>query len=184
MEIVDRTMRKVLHDGGFKVPSPNATEALKIANLLMTSADYPHCQLFTDFSLKLITKLQSCFKTRKCKQTERELMWGHYHVVRSSPEFHDDWCMFIYQAVNISKPTPAFYQFVTHEVFKELIKQKYPVQESKSIQKLPQKMTNIEENALHYVAGYICRKVRFRLESSSNLKKNEMILCLMDMNST
>ena len=42
-------------------------------------------------------------------------------------------------------------------------------------------LTFEEQNALRYVAGYICRKVRDRLESSSLPKKNDMILCLIEL---
>ena len=39
-----------------------------------------------------------------------------------------------------------------------------------------------EENSLRYMAGYICRRVRKQLESSTHKCKDDMILCLMELN--
>ena len=72
----------------------------------------------------------------------------------------------------------AFYQYVTHEVFKELIKFEYPVFSANAASLPP--LTNIEENALRYVAGYVCKKIHDRLQSCKD--KAVMILCLTDMN--
>ena len=38
-----------------------------------------------------------------------------------------------------------------------------------------------EENALRYVTGYVCRKVRVNLESSSIPNKDDMNLCVMEL---
>ena len=42
-------------------------------------------------------------------------------------------------------------------------------------------LTYEEEKALHYVAGYVCRKLKERLESSSQPNKDDMIVCLMEL---
>lgn len=41
-------------------------------------------------------------------------------------------------------------------------------------------LTHEEQNALRYVAGYVIRKLRERLEVGSHPKKNDMILLLME----
>ena len=43
-------------------------------------------------------------------------------------------------------------------------------------------LTHEEQNAVRYVAGYVCRKVHDRLRQSSHPGKEVMILCLSDMN--
>ena len=41
-------------------------------------------------------------------------------------------------------------------------------------------LTCEKENALRYVAGYVIRKLRERIDSSSNPRKDEMLLHLME----
>ena len=62
---------------------------------------------------------------------------------------------------------PTFYQFVTNEIFKKLLKYGFSVSSNAldSCGEL-QALTKEEENALRHVAGYICRKVREKLEAS------------------
>ena len=42
-------------------------------------------------------------------------------------------------------------------------------------------MNENERNALRYVAGYVCHKLRTKLERENHELKEEMILCLMDL---
>ena len=43
-------------------------------------------------------------------------------------------------------------------------------------------LTRKEENSLRYMAGYICRRVWKQLESLTHKCKDDMILCLMELN--
>ena len=43
------------------------------------------------------------------------------------------------------------------------------------------KLRESEKGVLRYVAGYICRHLRQKLERESHQFKEEMILCLMDL---
>ena len=38
-----------------------------------------------------------------------------------------------------------------------------------------------ENGVLYYVAGYICRNLRIKLERESHEFKEEMVLCLMEL---
>lgn len=73
-------------------------------------------------------------------------------------------------------------QFVTDEVFKELIKHEFPVNPTNSSETPQHPLSYEEQNALRCVAGYVCRKLRERLKSSSISKKDDMILGLMELN--
>lgn len=106
-------------------------------------------------------------------------MWGEYHKLRTSSSFKAEWQKFLDKAVKQQRSV-AFYQFVTHELFKELIKMEFIV-DSKKDKTLPP-LTHEEKNALRYVAGYVCRKVHDRLKQSSCPGKEVMMLCLSDMN--
>ena len=56
------------------------------------------------------------------------------------------------------KAPVAFYQYVSHEVFKELIKTGHPLNATSTGVDLPP-LTYEEKNAVRYVTGYVCRKV-------------------------
>jgi len=43
---------------------------------------------------------------------------------------------------------------------------------------LPSAITQREGNAIQYAAGYVCKKLRKKIESSKHEYKEEMILCL------
>jgi len=47
--------------------------------------------------------------------------------------------------------------------------------------KPPSPLTINEANPLRYVAGYVCRHLRKKIEASAHPPKEEMILCLMNM---
>ena len=53
-------------------------------------------------------------------------MWGHYHQLRSSEAFRLDCIKFVRESVKRTS-SPVFFQYVTHELFKCLIKEEYPV---------------------------------------------------------
>ena len=42
-------------------------------------------------------------------------------------------------------------------------------------------MNESERNTLCYVAGYVCRKLRTKIERENHELKEEMVLCLMDL---
>ena len=60
----------------------------------------------------------------------------------------------------------SFLKHVTENIFSSLIstKKKLPLQHNHPI-----KLTNIEENIIRYIAGYICHKMKLKLEKSKNL---------------
>lgn len=124
--------------------------------------------------------LTLCFIDKKQFKQEKEEMWGAYHLYRSSQDFHQKWIDFVDQAIK-RKPSPTFYQFFTHEVFKTLLKMRYPDSSCSSSTNNDICLTREEENALHYVAGYVVRKIRNNLEPNSDSSKHNMILCIMEM---
>ena len=71
------------------------------------------------------------------------------------------------------------YQYGMHEVFKCLIKCEYPVARDDGAA-CNKAITREEENALRYVAGYICRKVCDKLQASSLPHMYDLILCIHD----
>ena len=169
---------KIIHDESFRVPSPEAATALETAQSMIAWATPTYPQLFCDFSLDLVTNLRSCFTSRKNCQKERELMWGNYHRLRCTPEFYIKWRDFMLTSIKC-KPSPTFYQYITYEVFINEINTMYESLEGNPSTQTSLEMTKIEENALRYVAGYVCRRTRINLETSTHPHKDEMIFCIL-----
>ena len=98
-------------------------------------------------------------------------------MLRTSKTFREDWSQFLLESVG-HQASPAFFQYVTHTLFKALIEMEYPVSDAQT-ETPHQILKSEEENALRYVAGYVCRKVRVNLEASSIPNKDDMILCVV-----
>ena len=177
-KLFDRAVHRILEDDGFKVPSDLATSARSLASRLVTYHE-KNSALVKAFSEQFVSRLKTCFSTKKSFKLAKEAMWKAYHALRTSDSFNDEWIKFIEDALG-EKPTPIFYQHVTHEVFKILIKTNYSVPDASSTCIAPP-MTREEQNALRFVSGYIIRKVKDKLEASSSLSKNDMLMCLVDM---
>ena len=170
-----------LKDRRFELPSTSATVARSIAEeLILWQKDPGHAHVFNQFAAYLSAKLKLCFvTTHKSKHLKQAKMWGEYHKLRTSASFKAEWENFLDKATK-QQPSVAFYQFVTHELFKELIKMEFTVDTEKDKTLAP--LTHEEKNALRYVAGYVCRKVHNQLKQSSCPGREVMMLCLSDMN--
>ena len=169
--LLKRVINKIIEDNSFKVSSTTAAEVLETAESIIEWVGHgpPFPAIFQQFSDYLSKRLQTCFKSNKNLQRERELMWGQYHLIRCSTDFHNTWQKFVVNAIGVM-PSPSFYQFVTYEFFKAEITKTYSSDDTRpdAVTPVNNNLTNIEENALRYVAGYVCRKLRFKLETSSN----------------
>ena len=115
-------------------------------------------------------------------------MWGMYHQLCTSDIFKCKWKEYLKSCVKASA-SPCFYQYVTNELFKELIKLEFPLpttvtQDIMLDHSTTPSLTQMEKNALRYVAGYVCRKVRDNLTKPSCKisNKHAMIQCLEEIN--
>ena len=179
-----RALQSILSSDDFKVPSPANEDAVKTAtSLLRWYEEHKGCDILESFVRGLYIQLNSCFtKEFSSLKLRREKMWESYHKLRTSQVFRSDWIQFVAQAIQQSAQ-PAFYQYITHYVFKILIEKEFSpnkdVQDTSEHPDCP--LTKIEENALRYVAGYICRNVKEKIEASSLSHKDEMMDCLFHM---
>ncbi len=108
-------------------------------------------------------------------------MWKAYHRLRSSKTFRCDWNRFLQSSIG-HRAHPGFFQFVSHHILQELIKAEFPLPPATQSSEHPDRpLTFEEQNALRYVAGYVCRKVREDLESSSSTMKDDMIFCVLSL---
>ena len=92
---------------------------------------------------------------------DREKLWRKFHCSRNAKDFKSKWMEYLTE-VDITDPTPLFYQNVSQELFETLISQKCAAKQVISTEYI-QRMTLEEENALRYVAGYVIRRVKDKL---------------------
>lgn len=105
-------------------------------------------------------------------------MWGAFHGIRTSDNFIKDWESFL---TNIDATfSPVFYQHITDFVFEELIKIKHPFQSPEQCG-TTNNITEMEENALRYVGGYVLRNVKTMLEKSENPHKETFLFSIAEM---
>ena len=78
------------------------------------------------FNVEITTQLRTCFVQNKTHQLKKAKMWGLYYKLRTSASFKAQWNTFGVQYIGKSLPV-GFCQYVTHEVFKQLIKEELPV---------------------------------------------------------
>lgn len=180
--LLTKAIDTVLEDDGFKIPSAEASSALCMAEDLSQWVKQPQNNvIFTTFSKYLVKKLQSCLGSSTLTQRTRTArMWGLFQEFRTSEQFMKEWKSFLKLSIK-STAIPAFYQYVTYEVFKALIKNEFKCSAAQDYSVCP--LTADDQNALRYVAGYVCRKVREKLESSTNIEKsqkNDMIITLLE----
>ena len=168
----------------FEVETEYTSAALKTALALEEwwKGSHSNREILTSFAHVLRVRLDACFPCCwSTLQLKKERMWGAYHRFRTADTFVHDWRVFLTKSVNM-KAFPVFYQFVTHAMFKELIKAHYPVLNNTDVaDETPSRpLTHVEQNALRYVAGYVTRKLRERLETTSHPNRDEMVLLLME----
>ena len=178
-----RAVEKVKEEELFKVESEYTSAAVKTAQALEDwwKKSPSNLEVLKEFSHILYVRLDACFAcNRSTLQLRKERMWGSYHRLRSAETFVRDWQKFLSFSVKM-KAFPSFISLWC-TVFKELIKMHYPVSCGEGNEsELPSRpLTCEEQNALRYVAGYVIRKLRERIDSSSNPRMDEMVLLLME----
>ncbi len=68
-----------------------------VTSLLECSGAPSYEAQYTVFGKKLVTELESCFKTQRIGKLEREVAWGAFHQLRTSVNFKELWVAFIHQ---------------------------------------------------------------------------------------
>lgn len=71
------------------------------------------------------------------------------------------------------------YQRISNIIFEELIKRHFTIEQVE--QPTVSAFTYEETNALRYVAGYVCRKLKKKIEASKHPSKGDLLLCLMEL---
>lgn len=94
---------------------------------------------------KVVSALASCIG-------RRDKMWGLFHQTRTSSKFITTWEGLMVLTLH-KVASPVFYQYITDDIFKQLVKQQYPLpatsMEARSLPLLDYR----GQNAVWYAAG-------------------------------
>ena len=180
-ELLRAAVSRITEDEGFKLPTTQASASLATATkLLQWMNDHCNKEALEVFARKLIACLQTCFPgcSSTSLKTQREKMWKSFHLLHVSDSFVSLWYNFL-DSTSLEK-NPLFFQYVTDQVFQELITQRFTTSQTAAASPVPP-LTYEEINALRYVAGYVCQKVKKNIEASKHPNKGILLLCLMDL---
>jgi hypothetical protein len=179
-KLLKGAIESVAESEEFKLPTPrNAacrTAALKITEWLQAG----NSMAFEGFCKLLICLLMTCFeKSSKVLSTAQKKVWSNFHAVRISPELKRLWASNIEMIVQ--KPLdPILIQYYTQHVMEGLLKIRYPVSQAEASCSSSTSLTQEEENALRYAAGYIPFALRQELQRSRHPLKEDFIICLTE----
>ena len=167
-------MKGVTTSEDFSIPSTQATAAVSCAEKVVLWCEVEaNKAVFSTFARNLESLLESCFKDGGTLKVKKEKMWTEYHKLRTTAQYTGVWKSFL---KNCNCPhLPTFFQYISDVMIEAMIKKRYAIDERKekrATNNLPPLSTE-EEMALRYVAGYVCRKVREKLEPSQSTKKEE-----------
>ena len=144
-------------------------------------AGQPHNQEeATKFAASLRASLESCFNGCLTMRVRREKMWGTFHQVRCSTTFKDMWASFLLDNLSVIA-CPIFYQYVTDEFFRSMIREHFPVASSQNSRASDNvTLTYQEKNALRYAAGYVIRHLAKTIQRTALPNRDEIELCLLN----
>ena len=109
-------------------------------------------------------------------------MWEKYHQIRSSDQFVARWKQFL--QLSGARASPTLFQHITDIIFNHLIEKHFPTcttPATQSTEDIPSLDYN-ERNAVRYISGYITRSVYRTLKDSKHKFKDELCLCLAELN--
>lgn len=159
-----------------KLTSVEAVTAMTLCKDFCINFDFNHREVETACS-KIVSTLSKCIPSlSNLPKRWREKMWKDFHSARSTAEFRSVWCELFSETIGITVSIGPLYQHLTDTIFHNLLEPIFtqPVQQSVATDSSPCISDN-EENALRYIAGYILHKVKKRVSASKHALKKELM---------
>ena len=180
-EFVLSAVQQVLDD--FQIKSPVATAAQQVASTFIEWAKMAdnkgNLKKFCD---EIIRNLETVFidtiKSTVGSIVNRDKLWRNFFLLRSSTSYQQKWEDFLGPILSEKSSTALFYQRVTDILFRLMVKSHYQIANSS---KPTASLNDQEANALRYAAGFVCRHLRKKMERSTHILKEELIVCLMTL---
>ena len=172
-------------DDGFKLPTPEAQDALESASCLLEwyGAGPANRTIVSSFCDKLVQHLQRCFPEGSTgTAADRGEMWRNFIAFRISRDHFLLWNNFLMSSVK--RGGPILFQHITNYIWKELIKQQHPISappppHHASVNEV--KLTHDEMSIVRYTTGYIPRNLIPVVDRSARPNKRSLRMCLLDM---
>ena len=183
--IICVAINSLVADKAFSMPSAPATLALNTANTLLKWIT-TNCHEVELFQTQLRDLLSSCIVPVASSSTAdakmRSKMWSKYHSVRTSPLYLKAWKAFLRKCSQLEM-SHMFCQYIGHRFFLHLIKSQCNFAAHDINRKMPIDLTDEENQALRYAAGYIPRSLKKKILKSSRPHQQiqDLLLCLDDL---
>ena len=185
MVMLRKALQHLIDDRSFHLAVEPAATALQQANCVLDwGCQQANTSAFKGFEKELVQELSVCFPSGDVSKhsfvTIRSDICRSYHSIRTSPHFVTLWCNFVKKATTCQEPQPVFYQEVTDLIFEELLQSALPVNTDNT----PSEAAAIsyeDANAIHYTAGYVCRKTYNKIQCSNLPAKTELTKCVMGL---
>ena len=134
----------MFEDGGFKVTSSNAyTARVSAVKVLEWASKDDNAAELQTFAARITSELDKAFDWRG----NQSQMWGNFHRIRTSSEFLLQWSSFATSSVG-EPISPVLSQHLTSVMFKEMIKQQFPLKTSASVNDDLPPLSVAEQNVL------------------------------------
>jgi len=157
---------EVVNDKEFDVPSYNASKAKSDAmNFLKWASQKDNNVILQLYSSKITKYLTIAFITSNTIQQQslrREKLWSKYYQLRTMPQFCSFWSAFMKATIG-EISTPILTQHLTDLMFRKMIRQHFHLNEATTLA-LPPPLTETEQKAIRYAAGYVSRHTQHKLE--------------------
>lgn len=183
--IICVAINSLVSDKAFSMPSASAALALNTANTLLKWIP-TNCHEVELFQTQLRDLLSNCIVPVASSSTAdakmRSKMWSKYHSVRTSPLYLNAWKAFLRKCSQLEM-SHMFCQYIGHQFFLHLIKSQCNFAAHDINNKMPIDLTDEENQALRYAAGYIPRSLKKKILKSSRPHQQiqDLLLCLDDL---
>lgn len=156
----------MLEDDSFQLDTPRIRKALAVAKKVRDwiYANEKEAKFFEDQVLK---RMKNCFEGGASSSVRREKVWGKYHKLRSSDAYREFWKAFLVIVGCETVDDPAFYQYISHHMFKRCLMEHFPLNNHPQTSVAIPSLTFEEKNVIRYTAGYVCAKLYKKLRIST-----------------
>ena len=177
---LEAALEELLSDDGFKLGSSRMIKATELAKKLHEWIPFNVCAV-KFFEGTLLKNFKRCTEAGVSSKEGREDSLMRFHKLRSSSAFRNLWKVFLTPIGDEAAANdPIFFQYLSRKLFNIYIKKAFPIP-SRAEDKHDLSLTFEEENALRYVAGYVCYKLHTKLKASTNPRKDDLLIGIHDM---
>ena len=171
----------IIQDESFHLPvEPAATVLRDAKELVLKHKEYPaEFELMERNATKELASCLSSSTKETSFKNKHSYMCRSYHALRCSSNFKLMWVQF-FTSIGIANPKPYLYQEITDRIFDRLIKDTFPVLESNpATSSQSNTVTYGDANVIRFAAGYVCKHLKEKVESSQ--QNSHLLRCIINL---